>query len=504
MRQLVARQRVVDVRNEVTKLLRSLKNGWMPGISYDTAWIASHSLMFPKSLDWILSNQRDDGSWGCEAEYHHDRLISTLASIVTLSKSHKSDRFKRQIEKGEEYLWQTLNEVKKEEYSTIGFELLFPTLMEEAERLHLNAPHVGDEYFEKIRESKLSVILKDLIYSGKTTLSFSAEFLGQDLDVTRIESMQNPNGSVGNSPSATAYLLRNVLERKALAYLDKVSALNSDGSIMAVYPFEVFEKSWAIYHFITLGLPIEEYCSKHVSDLKQAWTKMGTGISRTSPVLDSDDTALAFRVLTHMGEKLSSEVFNNYEGERNFICFKYERDPSVSANIHILDAIKNDPNCNNREHSIEKILEFLKSKRTSDGYWTDKWHVSPYYATGHAIIALSGLDDSIAGEAVEWIIDSQNSNGSWGVYRETIEETAYALWALLYYYENVEKIDEKIILNGIQYLSKNLNSEDYPELWIAKGLYCPLNVVKSAVLSVLYKSSLMKLAQPKLTISVTT
>jgi halimadienyl-diphosphate synthase len=485
-----------EIKTETVALFQDLKDGWMPGIAYDTAWMASHSKMFPKSLDWILNNQKDDGSWGCEVEYYHDRLMSTLAAVIALSRSHKADKVRKPVEKGVNFLWKGLDEIKREKYDTIGFELLLPAFMEEAEKLHLNVPTLKEAYFEKIKEAKLNVILKELVYSGKTTLSFSAEFLGPNIDITKISTLQNPNGSVGNSPSATAYLLHHVLERKALAYLDKVYALNRDGSIMAVYPFEIFEKSWVIYHFITLDLPIEDHCIKHVVDLKRVWTKVGTGISKSSPLPDSDDTAIVFKVLSHFGENLSPKVFEEYEGEENFICFKYERDPSVSTNIHILDAIKahieTHGKNNSHERWIEKILAFLKSKRINGQYWIDKWHVSPYYATCHAVVGLCHLDYSMAEKSIEWILNTQNPNGSWGYYQETLEETAYALWALLYWHENVEKLDESVFLRGIRYLTKNYASAKHPELWIAKGLYCPLNVVKSAVLSVLYKFHMMR------------
>lgn len=40
--------------------------------------------MFPQSLQWLLSHQREDGSWGSEMEHYHERVISTLASIMAI------------------------------------------------------------------------------------------------------------------------------------------------------------------------------------------------------------------------------------------------------------------------------------------------------------------------------------------------------------------------------------------------------------------------------------
>jgi hypothetical protein len=40
------------------------------------------------------------------------------------------------------------------------------------------------------------------------------------------------------------------------------------------------------------------------------------------------------------------------------------------------------------EEATEKVRKWLSGSRTDYGYWIDKWHVSPYYPTAHAVIAL--------------------------------------------------------------------------------------------------------------------
>ncbi len=167
--------------------------------------------------------------------------------------------------------------------------------------------------------------------------------------MTKAENIKNPNGSVGNSPSATAYFLRHESDEAALSYLKEVYALNKDGSIMTVYPFEIFEKAWVIYHFLLLGIPMEVQFLKFVPDLTQSWTETGVGISKSSFVCDSDDTAVAFRALHLLGVELSPKVFEKYEQDDHFQCFEFERDPSISTNIHILDAIKHVPNYSSRD-----------------------------------------------------------------------------------------------------------------------------------------------------------
>ena len=75
--------------------------------SYDTAWVAMvpsrHSLnepCFPQCLDWIIENQREDGSWGLNPTHPlllKDSLSSTLACLLALTKWRVGDE---QIKRG--------------------------------------------------------------------------------------------------------------------------------------------------------------------------------------------------------------------------------------------------------------------------------------------------------------------------------------------------------------------------------------------------------------------
>ena len=298
----------IDAADASMKIINDLGPGKAYGIPYDTAWAALHEKTFPESMTWLSVNQRQDGSWGGEVEYFHDRLISTLASIVTLSKSKRWESYLDQIERGENYLSKNMQRVKEEEHSTIAFELLFPSLMEEAEKLRLNVPYLQDDYIRRIRETKLSLIYNDLVYNGNTSLSFSAEFLGAGFDITKAKNLLNPNGSVGNSPSATLYYLLSEMHPEAFNYMEKVLSVNADGSVLPVYPFDIFEKTWGFYHFDKLDLPVNSLFNGHLKTVTDSWTKKGVGITKHS-IIDSDDAAVAFNFLASMGEKPDPHVF---------------------------------------------------------------------------------------------------------------------------------------------------------------------------------------------------
>jgi len=172
-----------------------------------------------------------------------------------------------------------------------------------------------------------------------------------------------------------------------------------------------------------------------------------------------------------------------YEEKDHFRCFDLEVNPSISANIHILDALFQS-GLTDRNSSVAKILQFLKKAKGGQTFWVDKWHSSAYYPTAHAVIACAGHANDLVEESVQWILRSQNRDGSWGTYLSTAEETAYAMQALWVWNQKVARIPKAIFKNGARWLKENLD-KPYPPLWIGKCLYSPQLVVRSAVISAL-------------------
>ena len=151
----------------------------------------------------------------------------------------------------------------------------------------------------------------------------------------------------------------------------------------------------------------------------------------------------------------------------------------------MLEALKAAPDFPRKQVLIAKALNVLREQVTQ-GYLCDKWHISPYYTSAHAVIALAGLDDDFAGQLTQWLLATQQKNGSWTFFPSypaaATEETAYALLALMYQYKNGHKIPWQQIERGIHFLEGCDSSEKaLPLLWIAKVLYAPYLIVESAI-----------------------
>jgi halimadienyl-diphosphate synthase len=462
------------------------RSGLMRPTAYDTAWLAQISAehdsrvpAFPEALSWLGQNQNQDGSWGAEVEYVHDRVISTLAAILALAEWSEDGRDERAIERGLSYIWAKADRLERE-HETIGFEVILPTLLKKGQELGLAFPWSVFERYERMRDEKMAKIPRDIRYSRNITLAFSLEFMGDDFDIEKARDIQESDGSVAVSPSATAYLLTKWPDNAtARRYITDV-ATTYGGKAPQVFPFDIFETAWSLWNLLLADIAYHQQFARHVKNLKMLWDKgAGVGYSSNHSVPNADDSAMVFRVLRLAGLNPDPGPLYQFEREDYFICYSFERNPSIGTNIHVLEALKGVD-----EFRAGKLVKWLRTVQVDGRYWADKWHTSPYYATAHAIIALIGTDHNLAQSAVQWILDTQRPDGCWGYYHEsTAEETAYCLQALSMHDRYVEPVDREVFAQGRQGLLAFRG--EMPALWIGKCLYTPVRVVKSAICSAL-------------------
>ncbi|HET6823930.1 MAG TPA: hypothetical protein VFH34_14870 [Anaerolineales bacterium] len=485
------------MKDLITTLIDEIGPGHMGSTAYDTAWTARLGEvdwnLSSRSLAWLSENQLPDGTWGAAAPmYYHDRVLCTLSAMIALSYRGRRGQDKLQIEKGRLALERivgnaTLGLQSDPNGATVGFEMIAPTLAAEAEKLGI-IKHQGNRILgrlSKLRAKKLSY-LHDNMISRNVTMAFSAEMAGTDgKHMLDIHHMQEDNGSVGVSPSATAYFATYVKrgDEASLKYLHSV--MKPDGGMPNVAPFDIFEIGWTLWNLSFIpDLKKNGKLQPHLDFLSKAWQpKRGVGFAAGYSVKDSDDTGLVYDTLLRFGIEKDLASVLLYEEKDHFRCFDLEANPSISANIHVLGAL-GQAGLDQKNSSVQKTLRFLHRAKGTNHFWVDKWHSSTYYATSHAIIACAKLASGLVQDSVEWVLGSQNRDGSWGTYIPTAEETAYAIQALWFWNENVARVPKNALKHGARWLQEHID-QPYPPLWIGKCLYNPSLVIRSAVISAL-------------------
>jgi len=485
------------MKDLITKLIDEIGPGHMGRTAYDTAWAARLGevdwSLSSHSLAWLAENQLPDGSWGAAAPmYYHDRVLCTLAAMIVLTYRGRRGQDKIQIEKGRLALERIVGGATQglqadPNGATVGFEMIAPTLAAEAERLGI-IKRQGDRILGRLsrqRAKKLSY-LKDNMISRNVTMAFSAEMASSDgKHMLDVNNLQEANGSVGVSPSATAYFATYVKkgDEPALQYLRSV--IEPDGGMPNVAPFDIFEIAWTLWNLSFIpDLKKNGKLQPHLDFLSKAWQpKRGVGFAAGYSVKDSDDTSLVYDALLRFGVEKDLASVLLYEEKDHFRCFDLEANPSISANIHVLGAL-GQAGLDQRNSSVQKVIRFLQKAKGANPFWVDKWHSSAYYATAHAIIAGAKLAGELVQESVQWVLRSQNRDGSWGTYISTAEETAYAMQALWFWDEHVARLPRNALKNGARWLKEHLDTP-YPPLWIGKCLYNPSLVIRSAVISAL-------------------
>lgn len=475
--------------DEIAELLDQVGPGRVTDSAYDVGRVARLGEVDPGlsdgALDWLRRHQLADGAWGApHLDYHHDRVICTLSAVTALARTDDpADR--RRVERGAAVLPSDLKSLGDDAAGeTIGFELLAPALLGEARELGV----VGDEVDEVLaglvaeREAKLARVPSGFI-DGESVLAHSAEMAGVgDLHLFDLANLLGHNGSVGYSPAATAWYAATTADSAALGYLRTV--VGADGGVPNVGPIDVFENVWTLYNVGLTRSGCSPARDRLLSVVEGGWTP-GRGVSFGSGFRpeDGDDTAVASEVLSRAGRAVDFAALASYAGPEHFHCWPTERNPSVSTNVHMLGALRaaglptDDP-------AVRKAVRYLANSQDRAGFWLDKWHVSPYYATAHAVLAGAGLPEDTFARARDWLLRTQRADGSWGSYLPTAEETAYCLQAITMARRRGEPVPVEALRRGHDWLTRHATGP-YPWLWIGKCLYSPDVVVRSAVLSAL-------------------
>lgn len=503
------------------KIFNRLGIGKVLSVAYDTAWLARvpdfpdiSKPAFPQALTWLRQHQLTDGSWGAPHPYHaQDRMLSTLAAILAISQwQNVTDQ--THIQRGMQALQKTATTFSQQTHDMVGFELILPALIHECQILQIHLPpELANvlQHYQSLTEKKKKLIISQLKKSGPHNPAswwFSLEMLSsypfiKETDLN--EMMLFHSGSIAASPAATAYFLRSLRLRgkdskKAFNYLNKLIKLNQDGGAPNVSPIDEFELAFSINYFLEAGIsPENSFLKPIIKLIKAKWQyHHKTGFAYSSDFfIDPDDSAVGMKVLAKAGYKKID--VNNLLKFFNGTCmenFAGERLASISANLHSLAALRLLQPNRKIKIFIKKITAWLKAQLSNDNsYFLDKWHSSAIYPMSRAIIALEGLDNSIAQHCVSWLIRQQRPDGGWGWHGEsTGEESAFASLALSYWHNHGHIINASVLQNAKKFLNQFKTFPNDP-LWIGKVLYCPTLVVASLVTAAQYALSKIKFSE---------
>jgi hypothetical protein len=211
---------------------------------------------FLKLWNGCSKNQLPNGSWGDrQADMASDRLLATTCAVVALATWKVGET---QIQRGTQYICKNMERLRgiAGVLIPVGYELIFPALMEDAKALGFDLPYETD-IVQKLKEmgrKKRERIPLEMFYARDTTLMQSLEGLkGLDIDWQRVLKLQIADGSVMASPAATAFALMQTGDEKCNSYLANL-VRQFDGAVPHFYPLDNFQVLWTIDVLERLGI----------------------------------------------------------------------------------------------------------------------------------------------------------------------------------------------------------------------------------------------------------
>lgn len=458
-------------------------------------WLPGHQAR----IDLLRRAQRPDGGWGGPDGYAVVTTLSATTALLAELDRTPDDPYglRPLVTGGLSALGRWLSPATSPQVpDTIGCEVTIPALLAELTgRLGPDAPPL-----------RLPVGLDERALAAMRG-RFAAGALPQKtwacLEVIGPAAagaafIQPALGAVGCSAAATAAWLGSPAgDRSAYEFLDRLQA-RGGGAVPGVNPITYFEPAWVL-NYLALGgfdLPVPTgLLDRLTSGLAADGAPAAPGLPA-----DADDTAAVLAALLRHGRVRRPDCLLDYRRGDYFTCFLDERNPSISSNAHVLEALALYLDRRPTEQSryagpAALAAQWLLGQQAADGSWVDKWHASAYYATACCAVALRLARETVSGSpagaaeaiarAVTWVVDTQREDGSWGRWQGTVEETSYAVHLLAVAAAADQPGVAEALRRGTRYLADPPRPAEDPPLWHAKELYAPTQVIRAAHLAAL-------------------
>ncbi|MER7001030.1 prenyltransferase/squalene oxidase repeat-containing protein [Streptomyces sp. NPDC000410] len=477
-----------EVLQRVEELVSGFGTRSVKSSAYATAWAArlrdgQGRPVFPETLEWLRRHQHADGSWGGVVPTAQDRFLSTLAAVTAL-RTAPGAWVREAVRAGITYLNGHPDPWAQGQEEMLAFELVAPTLVAQAQELGLRLPPHIVSALTELRERKLAKVPAGFLTTVRTPLLHALETLTDVIPVAAVAALASSDGSIANSTASTGVYWQATGDPAALDYLRNAARSAGDGGMPEWYLIDVMEPAWSLYSLGRAGLDSASM-GQQVDRLAALAAEAPHGLPTmtNNDFFDADDTAMVVSVLRMFGrpyEQLQQTLLG-FEDEHYFRAFAFERHPAISANGHVLEALA--PDRDRFTTQIDKCKNFLISAQREKAWWADKWHRSPYYATAHVVPGLAQVAPDAVSGTWQWLLDTQQPDGSWGTGTGRPEESAWAVLALDSLAPHHGPIPDGPRHRAHQFLTASLDQDDHAELWVGKALFLPPALVKSTVLA---------------------
>uniref|UniRef100_A0A0E0CM96 Uncharacterized protein n=1 Tax=Oryza meridionalis TaxID=40149 RepID=A0A0E0CM96_9ORYZ len=312
-------------KNELhDKIRKQLRDVQLPPSSYDTAWVAmvpvqgSHQTpRFPQSIEWILQNQYDDGSWGTNLPglvVNKDILLCTLACVVALKRWNTGGDH---ISRGLNFIGRNFSVAMDEQtLAPVGFNITFSGLLSLATGTGLELPVMQTDIdgIIHIRKIELERDAYGTASSRRAFMAYVSEGLGNLQDWNQVMAYQRKNGSIFNSPSATAATIIHGHNYSSLAYLDFVTS-KFGGPVPVMYPQNAYSQLCMVDTLERMGISKSFACE--ISDILDMTYRLWMH-NEEELMLDMRTCAMAFRLLRMHGYDITSDGMAQFVEQSSF------------------------------------------------------------------------------------------------------------------------------------------------------------------------------------------
>ncbi|XP_028757072.1 ent-kaur-16-ene synthase, chloroplastic-like [Neltuma alba] len=290
--------------------------------SYDTAWLAMipspsspQAPLFPQTLNWLLGNQHIDGSWGLSSDNKlltKDTLLSTLTCVLALKQWGVGEQ---QVNRGLGYIETNIAATDDDkQVSSIGFDIIFAQLIEQAQSLGLNVPLGGNilEKFIQKRDLELQSGWGSNSEGWKAYMAYISEGFGKSQDWEMAFKFQRKNGSLFNSPAATAAAYTHINNPHCLDYLLSLLA-KFDNAVPTIHPIDVYARLHMVDTLEKLGIG-RHFKNEIGSVLDYTWRLWQR--EEDDIFLEPTTCALAFRLLRLHGYDVFSDALDRFSEDK--------------------------------------------------------------------------------------------------------------------------------------------------------------------------------------------